>query len=76
MGILSNRAADAAACFAAVQKFFLGKRYGARHGDPGICDFTFGNPHEFQLPALVEATRRRFRPIIMTSFARYRETRL
>jgi len=62
MGILSNRAADAAACFASVQEFFLGERYGARRGDPDICDFTFGNPHEFPLPGLVEAIRQRSIP--------------
>jgi aspartate aminotransferase len=27
-------------------------------GEPGICDFTIGNPHEMPLPAFVEALRR------------------
>ena len=58
MGIISNRAVAAADCFAAVKDFFLGPRYGERRGDPDICDFTFGNPHEFPLPGLVEAIQR------------------
>ena len=62
MGIISSRAIEAADCFSAVQDFFLGERYGERRGDPGICDFTFGNPHEFPLPGLVEAIRSRAVP--------------
>jgi aspartate aminotransferase len=58
MESISQRAAGAAACFTAVRDFFLGERYGERRGDPDICDFTFGNPHEFPLPGLVEAIRR------------------
>jgi len=62
MAIISNRAANAADCFTTVRDFFLGGRYGERRGDPDICDFTFGNPHEFPLPGLVEAIRRRAEP--------------
>ena len=49
------RAADAA--FAAVRDFYLTSRYGKRRGDPGICDFTFGNPHEMPLDGIVTALR-------------------
>ncbi len=42
------RAADAA--FAAVEHFYSSSRYGERRFDPGISDFTFGNPHELPLP--------------------------
>ena len=41
MGVLSPRAADAAARFAAAQEFFLGERYGERRRGADICDFTF-----------------------------------
>ncbi len=57
MSVLSNRALSAAAAFAPVQDFFFSSRYGERRGDPAICDFTFGNPHEFPLTGLVEAIR-------------------
>jgi aspartate aminotransferase len=49
------RAADAA--FAAVNRFYSSSRYAARRLDPGISDFTFGNPHELPLPGLVAAIR-------------------
>ena len=54
------RAADAA--FAAVKDFYFSSRYGKRRGDPGICDFTFGNPHEMPLGGLVTALRERAVP--------------
>ena len=54
------RAADTA--FAAVKDFYLSSRYGERRLDPGICDFTFGNPHEMPLPGIVAALRRRALP--------------
>lgn len=55
-----TRAADAA--FAAVKDFYLTSRYGARRGDPGICDLTFGNPHEMPLAGFVAALRERAVP--------------
>jgi len=54
------RAADAA--FAAVEHFYSYSRYGKRRFDPGISDFTFGNPHELPLPGLVAAIRERAWP--------------
>jgi aspartate aminotransferase len=54
------RAADAA--FAAVRDFYLSSRYGERRLEPGICDFTFGNPHEMPLPGIVAALRQRALP--------------
>jgi aspartate aminotransferase len=35
----------------------LSSIYAKRRFDPGICDFTFGNPHELPLPGLVNAIR-------------------
>ena len=54
------RAADAA--FAAVKRFYSSSRYPTGRLDPGISDFTFGNPHEFPLPAVVDAIRERAEP--------------
>ena len=54
---LSRRAAAADRAFDAVKQFYIHSRYGERRGDPGIADFTFGNPHEMPLPGLVAAIR-------------------
>jgi aspartate aminotransferase len=54
------RAADAA--FAAVNRFYSSSRYAERRLQPGIADFTFGNPHELPLPGLVAAIRERAQP--------------
>ena len=54
------RAADAA--FSAVKEFYSSSRYAERRLDPGISDFTFGNPHEWPLPGLVTAIRERAQP--------------
>ncbi|MGB8304796.1 MAG: aminotransferase class I/II-fold pyridoxal phosphate-dependent enzyme [Pseudolabrys sp.] len=40
----------------------MSSRYGERRGDPGICDLTFGNPHEMPLAGLVTALRERAMP--------------
>src|SRR5262245_55614121 len=49
------KAADAAS--ADVRWFYSSSRYAERRLDPGISDFTFGNPHELPLPGLVSAIR-------------------
>ena len=54
------RAADAA--FGPVRRFYSSSRYAQRRSHPEICDFTFGNPHEFPLPGLVTAIRERALP--------------
>jgi aspartate aminotransferase len=41
---------------AAVKAYFT-SRYETRRQDPGICDFTFGNPQEIPLEGLVAALR-------------------
>jgi aspartate aminotransferase len=40
-----------------VFSWFTGGDWERRHLDPGIADFTFGNPQELPLPGLVEALR-------------------
>lgn len=54
------RAADKA--FAPVANFYFKSRYAERRLDPGIADFTFGNPHEMPLPGIVAAIRNRAVP--------------
>ncbi len=53
----SSRMYAANAAFAPVKRFYSSSRYAERRLDPGICDFTFGNPHEPPLPGLVAAIR-------------------
>jgi aspartate aminotransferase len=55
--IVSQRIAAANSAFEAVRNFYFNSRYGERRGDPGIADFTFGNPHEMPLEGLVAAIR-------------------
>ena len=55
--ILSLRTAAASNAFDAVKNFYFNSRYGERRGDPGISDFTFGNPHEMPLTGIVAAIR-------------------
>ena len=59
---LSRRAAATAASIGPILDFYFRSRYADRRGDPAICDLTFGNPHEFPLPGLVEAIRERAIP--------------
>lgn len=59
---LSNRAKAADAAFASIGQFYFHSRYSKRRFDADICDFTFGNPHEFPLPGLMDAIRRHATP--------------
>ena len=54
------RAADRAS--SAVRQFYSTSRYAERRLDAGVCDFTFGNPHELPLPGLVSAIRDHAQP--------------
>lgn len=62
MPIVSTRARAADNVFSAIRHFYFESRYGERRTDPHICDFTFGNPHEFPLAGLVNAIRERATP--------------
>ena len=57
MTIIARRAAAANGAFDAVKNFYFNSRYGERRTDPGIADFTFGNPHEMPLDGIVAAIR-------------------
>ncbi|GAB2837984.1 aminotransferase class I/II-fold pyridoxal phosphate-dependent enzyme [Microbacterium insulae] len=59
MGI-SARASRAKAAVDVVTAFFA--KVQAAADDPDALDFTFGNPHEFALPGLVEAIRNQVEP--------------
>jgi aspartate aminotransferase len=60
--VVSTRIRAADEAFAAVKNFYFTSLYGQRRGDPNICDFTFGNPHEMPLAGLVTALRERAVP--------------
>ena len=62
MSVISKRARAAASSFKTLEDFYFRSRYGNRREDPGICDFTFGNPHEFPLQGLVDAIQARAVP--------------
>jgi aspartate aminotransferase len=62
MTAVSRRIAGANQAFARVRDFYFSSRYGEKREDPGICDFTFGNPHEMPLDGLVTAIRTRAKP--------------
>jgi aspartate aminotransferase len=62
MTAVSSRIAGANQAFARVRNFYFSSRYGEKREDPGICDFTFGNPHEMPLDGLVTAIRTRAKP--------------
>lgn len=59
MSVISARIRAADAAFEAVKTFYFSSRYGERRLEPGICDFTFGNPHEMPLEGIVAAIRER-----------------
>ena len=55
---VSRRIAAVAAATNRFRWFLTESPYVGRMGDPEICDFTFGNPHELPLPGVVEALKR------------------
>jgi aspartate aminotransferase len=69
MQVVSNRVRAAAASFARIEQFYFNSRYADRRSEPGISDFTFGNPHEMPLPGLVEAIRQHAVPLNKDWFA-------
>jgi aspartate aminotransferase len=62
MSSISARMIATDAAFEAVKFFFLNSRYAERRLESGICDFTFGNPHEMPLEGIVNAIRERAIP--------------
>jgi aspartate aminotransferase len=62
MSLVSRRVRAADAAFAAVKDFYFTSRYAEQRFAPGVCDFTFGNPHEMPLEGIVSALRNRVTP--------------
>jgi aspartate aminotransferase len=62
MSSISARMIATDAAFEVVKTFFFSSRYAERKLEPGICDFTFGNPHEMPLEGIVTAIRERAIP--------------
>jgi aspartate aminotransferase len=59
---ISKRSQAATASVAALEEFYFRSRYGVGRGSREICDFTFGNPHEFPLPGIVDVIQSRAVP--------------
>src|SRR5215469_8816453 len=59
---ISARMIATDAAFEVVKSFVFNSRYAGRSLEPGICDFTFGNPHEMPLEGIVNAIRERAIP--------------
>src|SRR5262245_21460356 len=62
MPLVSSRARAADAAFADVKDFYFASRYAERRFAHGVCDFTFGNPHEMPLDGIVSALRDKSTP--------------
>jgi len=62
MSVVSSRVRAADAAFAAVRDFYFSSRYAERRLAAGVCDFTFGNPHEMPLDGIVRALRDKITP--------------
>jgi aspartate aminotransferase len=62
MSVISARMLATNAAFEAVTNFYFNSRYAERRLEPGICDFTLGNPHEMPLEGIVAAIRERAIP--------------
>jgi aspartate aminotransferase len=62
MSAISARMLATNAAFEAVKNFYFNSRYAERRLEPGICDFTLGNPHEMPLDGIVAAIRERAIP--------------
>ena len=59
---ISARMIATDAAFEVVKSFIFNSRYAERRLESGICDFTFGNPHEMPLEGIVNAIRERAIP--------------
>ena len=58
MSTVSNRLAALQVSLAPLVEFLNHSEHAKRIGDPAICDFVYGNPHEMPLAGIVEAIQR------------------
>lgn len=56
-GVLTSRAAGIARSVSGLSAFMTDSTWARRRSEPGIADFTFGNPHDLPLPGVVDAIR-------------------
>jgi aspartate aminotransferase len=56
--VMSQRITQVLGRIGPVAHFFTESAYARRAGDPSICDFAVGNPHELPLPGFVTALSR------------------
>lgn len=54
---ISRRAQTLSTMISKLVSFFENSKWAQRYGDPEICDFTFGNPHDLPLEELVGAIK-------------------
>ena len=59
---VAKRLGDVLTLVGHVIDFVASSAYAGRQGDPAICDFVFGNPHELALPTFVQALQRAVPP--------------
>ncbi len=69
MDALSTRAAAADRAAGRLQNFYFHSRYAERRREPGIADFTFGNPQEMPLTGIGTAIAAHARPANKDWFA-------
>ena len=69
MAIVSHRITDLQRSLRPLLDFLNDSAHARRSGDPTICDFVFGNPHEMPLDGLVESIRRHAVPANKDWFA-------
>jgi aspartate aminotransferase len=62
MTAISQRTHAVSKALEAITFFFTDSLWARRRGEPGVCDFAFGNPQEWPLPDLVEALRSQIIP--------------
>jgi aspartate aminotransferase len=56
--IISQRVAHIMGQLTPIYRFFVESAYARRAGDPTICDFVTGNPHELPVPGFADALSR------------------
>lgn len=59
---LSPRARSVLETMSPIRKFFTESSWARRAAEPGVCDFTIGNPNEMPPPSYVEALKRWIEP--------------
>jgi len=62
MTAISSRMTRFADVNSAVLQFLTNSDYTRKAGEPGICDFAIGNPHEMPLPGLISALEYQLQP--------------